>query len=61
MANQFDVEKYVEKWDRIILPVMLLFIVSALVAVFMMNKVSTPECKRHEYIFCGTSDQGSHH
>ena len=56
MTNQFDVDTYVKKWDSIILPIMIVFIVSSVVGVVAMNKLSTPDCKRHEYVFCGTTD-----
>ena len=41
MAGEFDVKQYVEKWDRIILPVMLTFIIGSIVAVFAMNKATS--------------------
>ena len=52
MAGEFDVKQYVEKWDRIIIPAMLTVIIGSIVAVFALNKAATPECKRHEYVYC---------
>ncbi|SMF28407.1 hypothetical protein [Pseudobacteriovorax antillogorgiicola] len=60
MAGQFDAKQYVEKWDRVIIPVMLVAIVGSIVAVFALNSAASPECKRHEYTFCGT-EAVSHH
>ena len=60
MPAQFDAKEYVAKWDRVVIPVMIAAIVGSIVAVFALNKAASPECKRHEYIFCGTEDLGHH-
>ncbi|MCX6130342.1 MAG: hypothetical protein NTX25_14925, partial [Proteobacteria bacterium] len=37
-------------------PIMLSFIVAALLAVIVLNVKSRPSCLRQEYIFCGTEE-----
>lgn len=52
MSAKFDAAQYVAKWDRVVIPVMLGFITLSIIAVFAMNRMATPECKRNEYVYC---------
>ena len=54
MSKKFDHEAYVARWDSILVPLMSTVIVVSIALVIVMNRASTPDCLRHEYIFCGT-------
>ena len=57
--SEFSPEQYVEKWDRIIGPVMIVAIVASIVAVFALNRVTIPDCHVNEMVYCGETP--SHH
>lgn len=61
MSKKFDAEAYVASWDAKVIPAMLAVIVVSLVLVVILNVASRPDCLRHEYIFCGTSEAPAHH
>ncbi|NRA67581.1 MAG: hypothetical protein HRU19_24080 [Pseudobacteriovorax sp.] len=56
--SDFNEAEYVNKWDNVILPVMLVFIVASIIGVFAMNAAADPECERHELIYCGDKLHG---
>ncbi len=64
MSKKFDADAYVSRWDDKLIPIMLIFIVAAMVGVYAMNVMLRPDCITHDYVFCGTPlDQpssGSH-
>lgn len=63
MSKNFDEHAYLAKWDGKVAMGMLVFIVVSLVAVIFLNVATRPDCLRHEYIFCGTTDhlETGHH
>lgn len=56
--SEFNAESYVNKWDNLILPVMLVVIVLSLIGAYALNVVTTPECQRHELTYCGEALHG---
>ncbi|RYZ57421.1 MAG: hypothetical protein EOP07_09885 [Proteobacteria bacterium] len=54
MSKKFDVDGYVSRWDDKLIPIMLVFIVGAMIAVYALNVWARPACTTHDYVFCGT-------
>ena len=57
MSKKFDAHAYVERWDAIIIPVMISVILIALVLAVLLNIKTRPDCLRHEMVYCGTPSQ----
>lgn len=60
MANKFDGEAYVNKWDGKIAGIMMAFIVVSIALVVWLNKATKPDCTTHDYVFCGTALEDDH-
>lgn len=59
MSQAFDAEAYVEKWDRVVIPLMSAFIVISLIATFWLQFAVDKPCTTNQYTYCGVSS--SHH
>lgn len=57
--SEFNAEEYVAKWDRIIGPIMLAFIILSIIAVYALNKATVTECTTSTMVYCG--ETASHH
>jgi hypothetical protein len=54
MSKKFDVDGYVSRWDDKLIPIMLVFIIGSMIAVYALNVWARPACTTHDYVFCGT-------
>lgn len=59
MSQAFDAEQYVEKWDRLVIPVMSAFILISLAATFWLQFAVDGPCSENRYIYCGSNP--AHH
>ncbi|MFW7379969.1 MAG: hypothetical protein ACOH5I_14240 [Oligoflexus sp.] len=55
MSERFDAEKYAEKWERIIIPLMTIAIILSFIGAFAIQYTTETEdkCTTNYYIYCG--------
>lgn len=64
MAAQFDEESYVAKWDKVIVPLMSLFIIISLAGAFALQFGVDSDCSQNRFTYCGETPEHqirSHH
>lgn len=54
MSKKFDADAYVSRWDDILIPAMLIVIFGSMAAAYGLNVWAKPDCRVHDYVFCGT-------
>ena len=53
MSSEFNAEAYVEKWDKVIVPAMLLVIFLALLGAFGLQFAVDKDCSQNRFTYCG--------
>jgi len=55
MSERFDAEQYLEKWEKIVIPLMSVLIILSFIGAFALQFVVEREdgCTVREYVYCG--------